>query len=101
MLLCQLERPGRVFMPAERIKNSQPSNCYEFLARGRQNFTPFFRNYHHVFDAHASAARDVHSGLNRNHHSRPQHLGLPRRQPRRLVNLQAYTMSRRVRKMSC
>ena len=86
-------------MPGLRTKNSQLSNRYEFLACGRQDFAPTLRNYDHVFDANAPTARDVHAGLDGNHHSLAQDLGLSRCNAWSLVNLQAYTMPGRVREV--
>ena len=81
------------------------TDCYQIsinsLASGCQDLAPFVRDHDHVLDPHTESAWDINTGLDGDHHARPQDLSLPGCHTRRFMNFQTYSVTRGVCEIFC
>src|SRR5438309_2125679 len=69
----------------------------QLFRRRREYFCSVIRQEHEILHAHTARSWQIHAGLNAEYHARLQHVHAARRRdPWRLVNLQADAMTRAV-----
>src|ERR1019366_903554 len=75
-------------------------NLHQSLGDWGQHLASSVGDQHHIFNSNAALARYINSGLDGNHHARLEPLCLAFAEAWRFVNLQAYSMPRRMREVA-
>ncbi len=86
------------FLYLTRVMARHRSKFDQSFGRRGEHLSPGSSHGHHVFDANPELARPVNSGLNSDNHAGQQPCRLSGTDARRLVNLQADTVTGGVRK---